>query len=185
MAAISIVRRYAEALFRTAEQQGLVEKVEADLLQIQEILRDNPRLQRALKAPTLSIQQKNGLLDATLGERISPLTRRFLHLLVEKRRESALQEAPGEFHRLADRARGRSQVQVWSATPLSDDQSSRLRSALEQRTGKSIVLHLNVDPELLGGVVVQVGDTIIDGSIRNKLTQLRQLLLSGRQAARN
>ena len=180
MAELAVVRRYARALFDTANRQGQIDQVEEDLKTVDQAMRAAPRLLRALRAPTIPSARKTELVQHAFGARVSPLTQRFLTLLVERRREDVLTDIYPEFQRLANEARSLLPVQVTAALPLTDAERDALTRSLGARTGKTVVLNVNIDPSVLGGVVVRMGDTIIDGSVRSKLNQLRQRLLTGR-----
>jgi F-type H+-transporting ATPase subunit delta len=182
MAELSVVRRYARALFDTAQRSGTVEQVQDDLKAVDEVLRSAPRLQRALRAPVIQASRKNELLEHAFGARIGPLTLRFLKLAVQRRREDILSDVYLEFQRLANQARGIQPVDVVAAVPLTDAERDQLAASLHQRTGKQIVLQVSIDPSLVGGMILRMGDTILDGSIRTRLEQLRTRLLAGRVA---
>lgn len=180
MAELSVVRRYARALFDTANSSSQVDLVEADLKTVDDLLRTVPRLPRALRAPTISSQRKKELLTHTFGTRVGPLTQRFLALVVTRNREDILGQVYAEFHRLSNELRNILPVDVTAAVPMTDAERDALGNALARRTGKQVVLRVAIDPRLMGGVVLRMGDTIIDGSVRNKLLQLRARLSSGR-----
>jgi F-type H+-transporting ATPase subunit delta len=179
MAELSVVRRYARALFETAVKGGTMDHVEGDLKGVHGLLVQVPQFRKVLRAPTVSGTRKKALLAQTLGNRVSPLTLRMLNLLVDKRREALLDDLYPEFQRLADEYRNIQPVEVTAATPLTDQERDSLSRALAARTGKQPVLQVRVQPEILGGLVVRMGDRIIDGSVRTKLEQLRQRLLTG------
>lgn len=179
MAELAVVRRYASALLDVAIQQNKLDQVEADLKGVDQVLRTVPQLQRALRIPTVSSRRKKELLRTAFAARVDALSQRFLELIVERRRETVLTDIYAEFHRLANEHRNILPVQVWSATPLTDAEREGLAAALSQRTGKKIVLEVALDPAIMGGLVVRMGDTIIDGSVRTRLAQLRNRLLAG------
>src|SRR5207244_2481013 len=183
MAEPSVVRRYARALFDTANRSGMVEQVENDLKTVDQVLRIIPRMLRALRAPTIAASRKQELLDRAFGTRIGPLAMRFLKLVVQRRREDILSNVYLEYHRLANEARGILPVQVTAAVPLSDPERESLAQSLHARTGKQIVLQVSIDPGILGGLVLRMGDTVLDGSVRTRLEQLRARLLTGRAAS--
>jgi F-type H+-transporting ATPase subunit delta len=182
MAELAVVRRYARALFDTANRAKVVEQVEGDLKTVDQALRTVPRLERVLRAPTVSSERKRELLQHVFGTRVSQLTLRFLTLLIDRRREGILPDVYAEYSHLADEFRNIQAVEVTSATMLTDAERERLAAALSRRTGKRIVLRVRIQPEILGGLVVRMGDTIIDGSVRTRLAQLRQHLLTGRSS---
>lgn len=180
MAEIAVVRRYAHALFETANRASAIDLVESDLKTVDEALRQVPRLQRALKAPTISSGKKRELLEQAFGQRVSPLSLRFLGLLVDRRRETVLNDIYEEFRRLANEHRRILPVQVTTAVPMTDAEREALAAALSQKTGKKVVLQVSIDPSLMGGLIVRMGDTIIDGSVKTRLSQLRDWLTTGR-----
>src|SRR4051812_41551563 len=116
MAELSVVRRYARALFDTAKRAGTVDQVEEDLHGIHELLGSVPRLERTLRAPTVSAQSKKTLLQRAFQGRVSDLTLRFLNLVLDRRREEILSAVYTEFHRLANDWRNIVVVEVTAAT---------------------------------------------------------------------
>src|SRR5687767_1870941 len=105
MAELAVVRRYARALFDTANRAGSVEQVEEDLKTVDQVLRSVPRLGRVLRAPTIPKERKKELLRSTFGTRVNPLALRFLGLVIDRRREDVLTDMYAEFQRLANEAR--------------------------------------------------------------------------------
>lgn len=182
MAQLAVVRRYARALFDTARRAGTVDQLEEDLRAVDQVLHAVPRLRRALGAPTISGARKKELLAHAFGGRVSPLASRFLDLVIDRGREDVLLTTYPVFHRLANEWRNILPVEVTAAVPLTDEEREALGAAIARRTGKTVHLTVTIDPELMGGVVLRMGDTIIDGSVRNKLRQLRNRLTAGRAA---
>ena len=180
MAELAVVRRYARALFDTAQKGGQVDQVAEDLKGIDQAFSAVPRLAQVLRAPTVSGARKKALFQRTFARRVSPLTLRFIALVIDRRRESILADVYGEFIRLANEYRNILSVTVTSATPMTDAERDALSTSLQQRTGKTIALQVNIDETILGGLVLRMGDTVYDGSVRARLSQLRQRLQSGR-----
>jgi len=180
MAELSVARRYARALFDTANRAGSVEQVEEDLKGVYDVMQAAPRLERVLRAPTISSQRKRELLTQTFQSRVSPLTLRFLILLVDRRREDILKDVYGEYRRLADAYRNMLPVEVTAAVPLTDEERDTLVSGLSRRTGKRVTVRISIHPEIMGGLILRLGDTVIDGSVRTRLSQLREQLTTGR-----
>jgi F-type H+-transporting ATPase subunit delta len=177
---LSVVRRYARALFDMAKRSvEEMDAVENDLKRVDQALRSIPRLDNALRAPTVSSERKKSLLRTAFGDQVTPLTARFLQLVVERGREEVLTSIYAEYQRLANEHRNILAVDVSAAVPLSDEQLSELARSLEARTGKRIRIQEQTEPELLGGLVVRMGDTILDGSVRTRLRRLHEQMLSG------
>jgi F-type H+-transporting ATPase subunit delta len=179
MAELSTVRRYVHALFNAASKSGQLDQVEEDLRSINQTLVAVPRLETVLRAPTIGGERKKQLLAHTFGNRVSPLTLRFLNLLIDRRRETILHDTYREYVRLANEKRNILLVEVTAATILADDERASLAAALSRRTGKQVVLQVHQDTTIIGGLVLRMGDTILDGSVRSRLEQLRQRLTSG------
>lgn len=178
MAEKAIVRRYTKALFDLAHQRELVDVVRADLAGVEAVMRAAPRLGRVLRAPTIAPARKRELVRTAFAGRVNDLTLRFLDLVVEKRREEILPDVPEEFQRLAYQMLNIVPVEVTSAVPLTPEEALRLVAALQQRTGKRIELHERVDAALMGGAMLRIGDTVMDGSVRGRLRQLRDRLMA-------
>jgi F-type H+-transporting ATPase subunit delta len=176
MTELAVVRRYVRALFNTAQQAGVVDQVEEDLRSVDQVIRGSSRLSRALGAPTISTDQKKELMARAFAG-VNPLTLRFLLLVLDRRRQAFLPAVHAEFRRLANEARNILPVEVSSAVPLEAAEQERLAAALAARTGKTIRLEVTHRPELIGGLIVRMGDTILDGSVKTKLDQLHARLL--------
>ena len=180
MADLAVVRRYTRALFEVAERAGQIETVEEDLKGVDEVLHAVPRLTRALRAPTITTLQKQQLLETAFTGRVEALTLRFLGLVVGRGREEVLGSLYPDFQKLANDWRNLLPVRVQSATPLTETEQQQLKTALEQKTGRTVVLDVTVEPALLGGLYVRYGDTVVDGTLRSRLAQVRARLLAGR-----
>jgi F-type H+-transporting ATPase subunit delta len=178
MADVSIARRYAQALFAMSRKGGVLERVETDLDTVDALIRTQPNLLRIMRAPTIPRANKKDLVRRLFESQISPLTLRFLSLLIDKRREATLPDVSREFRALSDAARNVLPAVATVAARLTTEERARLTETLARRTGKTIELREEVDPELIGGVVIRLGDTIIDGSIAGQLRRLHQQLLA-------
>ncbi len=170
--------RYAKALFQLAQEEGRTSEVRAELGSLVDALTESQELRDVLLQPIHPAPQRQAVL-AALAERLgaSETLRSFYSFLIDQRRlvdAFAIREA---YDRLVDAERGVTQVEVRTAQALDDAQLERLRGALSARTGGEVSLDVEVDPELLGGVVAKVGDLLFDGSIRSQLAQMRASLL--------
>ena len=174
-----IVRRYATALFGAASKANVVDEVESDLGLVGYAIESSPALWDAMVSPIIPPAKKRQILGDIFGGKVQEITSAYLGLLVDKRREEALLETESEYVLLANEARGVVKAEVTSATPLDEDQQARLVSKLSSTTGKHIQLSSRVDPSVIGGVLVRIGDTVIDGSVKGQLAALRAKLLEG------
>jgi F-type H+-transporting ATPase subunit delta len=173
----SVARRYARALLSLGLEEGRPEQYGDQLEQVLETIRANRELRILLENPGYSLPDRQGAIDAlasALG--LSPLSVNFLRLLLERQRIGDLAQIARIYRAMVDQQAGRIRATVTSARPLGDDQTDRLRDAIGRMTGRSVVLESQTDSSLIGGVVAQVGTTLLDGSLRTQLERLRQEL---------
>jgi F-type H+-transporting ATPase subunit delta len=168
-----VARRYARALHDTAETRHVSTDVDRDIAMIDESLRGSAELVRFFYSPIVSRERKAAVVRSLFGDRVNPLTQQFLELLVTKRRESVFPEVVRAYRHLRDEQLGMIEATARTARSLSADDEAGLRFAIERRTGKRVRLTVQLDTTLLGGVIVRVGDTVYDGSVRNRLVHLR------------
>jgi F-type H+-transporting ATPase subunit delta len=172
-----VARRYAGALFGAASRHSKTDAVQRDLESLAGLWQTVPLLRQALENPLIPAGRKMKVIDDLFRADLDPLTRSFLHLLVEKRREGILPMVERDYRTLADEARGLVRAHATVAADLDPRQRDELLTGLRQRTGKQIELQVHVEPAILGGVVVRLGDTVIDGSVRGALERLREQML--------
>ena len=170
----AIARRYAEAYFALATEANAVDVWRRELARAVETL-TNPEVGGALANPRLPISDRVRLaLDLLDGS--SPEVRNLARLLVERHRTAEAGELLSEYDRLADAARGVVRIEVTTAVPPTDDVKQRIESTLSERFGKAAQITLMHDPEIIGGLIVRIGDRVIDGSVRTHLQQLQAAL---------
>ena len=169
----SLAGRYATALFELARDERQLEAVGASLATIRQTLRESDDFRALTSSPLISRDQAVGAVTASAAAmRLDPITSNFLGVLAHNRRLGQLDAVIRAFNMLAANHRGETTAEVTSAHPLSDDQVAALRGNLKNRLGRDVAVDLNVDPAILGGLVVKVGSQMIDGSIRTKLNTL-------------
>ena len=169
--------RYASALFELAEEGGAFDAIAADVSTVREALETSPELLSALSNPSISRAEMGGVvasLAAQMG--LGDVVTKFLGLMAAKRRLGALPNALAGFELLAAEKRGETTVEVVSATALSDMQTSTLSTKLEQAMGRKIHIKTDVDPDLIGGLIVKIGSKMIDASVRSKLSALQHAM---------
>jgi F-type H+-transporting ATPase subunit delta len=169
---------YAEALLGAAEDAGLTDSVLAELDSlVADVLDPFPAFGEMLASGFISHEQKVGILDRTLGDQASPLVLNFLKVVSRHGRFDCLRVIHRQAHELYDRMRGRVRVQVSTATPLAGDLADRIADTVRSLLGGEPILEQTVDPDLIGGVVVRVGDTVFDGSVATQLENVRQRMI--------
>ena len=173
MATEGLIRGYAEALFRVVQAEGELERVEDELFRFGKVLETNHELKQVLSDASIDRTQRLKVLDELLSDKVSPHTLGLLSFVVEQGRGRHLPEILEEVARLAADARNSVVAEVRAAVPLDDDQKQQLAAALSKATGKKVEVKAIVDPSVIGGIVATVGDTVIDGSIRRRLAQLK------------
>jgi F-type H+-transporting ATPase subunit delta len=174
----SSARRYAEAAFAVAAETDAFGDWRRELEAASGTLRD-PELARALANPAIPLDVRDRLLDETLGRGLGPKPRNLLRLLLSRGRIELLHRVAVEFATLDDRRQGISRAVATSAEPLPAAEIEALTGRLQELTGGRTALTTQTDPSLLGGVVVRIGDRLIDGSVRGRLERLRARLTSG------
>lgn len=177
MISSGIAKRYARAFFKIAGEQKRYEDCFLELGRFSAILRENENLGEFLANPIFNQPDKKAVVDAILGRiRVSPTTANFLKLLVDKRRIGILSKIEDRYRELMDEALKKVRVTVQTAFPLNEELSVKLKKGLEGLTDHEVEMTIQEDATLLGGIVVRVGDTLYDGSIRTQLNNIRNLL---------
>lgn len=175
----TIARRYAQALLQEAQNHENVDQVDEDVDLIRDSLDDSRELLLVFESPVIPHGKKEAIVIELFKERLQPVTMHFLQLLIEKKREDLFPAVVRAYGELRDKQLGIVEVRVRSAAPLGDAETKRLETVLEEKTGQRIRLILDVDPELIGGLVVRIGDTVYDSSVRHQLSVLREQLEHG------
>ena len=168
-----IARVYAEALFEAAKEKGKLDAIREQLGAFADALADTRDLQLFFFSPYFSSAEKEDGLDKAIDD-AEPELINFLKLLIEKHRMPVLFRIRRSYDALWDRENKRLGVVVTSAVELDPEIARRIVSEIEEQTGDTVELQSNVDPGILGGLVVQVGNVVLDTSIRNRLEKLRK-----------
>jgi F-type H+-transporting ATPase subunit delta len=174
----SAARRYAEAAFQVATRDGSVDTWRSEL-DAAATLGADPRLTRILANPAVPLETRTAAAKATFGEIVGQPVLNLINLMLRRGRIDQLPRIAAEFRRLDDVRQGITVATATSAAPLTPDELTALMARLEQMTGGRVRLDTQVDPSLLGGLIVRVGDRLIDGSVRGRLERLRNRLVSG------
>ncbi|HEX2701021.1 MAG TPA: ATP synthase F1 subunit delta [Acidimicrobiales bacterium] len=170
------VDAYATALFEVARAEGALETVEDELFKVARTFEANEQLRSTLTDSVIPVERRLGIVEDLLGGRAAPITTALVSFVVAAGRSRDL---PAIIDKLVEHAASdRQQVvaEVRAAIPLDANTVERLSAALSTATGKSVTVKAIVDPSVLGGVVARIGDTVLDGSIRHRLDQLKEAI---------
>ena len=160
-----------------AQAEGVVSRVEEELFRLSELLKGNPELLQFLKDPNIKSEGKRRALSDLFQGRVHPLVLTTLTSLSDQDRGGRVLHVIEEFSSIAATARQKVTGEVTTAITLDGDTLSRLVTALNRATGKNVQLFQKVDPAILGGAIIKVGEQIIDGSLRRKLDQIQAKLV--------
>jgi len=177
MAVDSRIEGYAEALFELARAEGRLDVVEDELYQVARIVEGSDALRTTLTDAAIPIERRTQIVEELLGgANASNLTRSIVGFIVAAGRGRDLPAIVDEFVQRTVADRQHQVADVRSAVPLDGEQRRRLAEALSRATGKEVEVKVTVDPSILGGLVAEIGDRVIDGSVATRLQQLRNTL---------
>ena len=172
----TIARNYAETLLALARKANALEAWGTMINAVADAVTSDARLGNFLAAPQIAASDKTRVIAKAFGDSLpSPLVR-FLQKLVQNRRQTLIPQIAVEYGNLVDEAAGRVHAQVTLAREATDADRATIAAQLSRQLGKTIVPHVHINPAILGGVVVRVGDKVMDGSVRKRLATLRSRL---------
>jgi F-type H+-transporting ATPase subunit delta len=169
-------RRYSTALFRMAVNRNEAAEVAESLKTVTDLVTQSPELMTVLQHPRISRERKKELLKQVFENRVRADVEHFLILLVEKDRAEIIPHVARQFGILMDEHRHETDAEAITAVPLTDAQIDALRRQLQAATGYTVRLKTRVDEKILGGLIVRVGDRLIDGSSATRLQMMREQL---------
>lgn len=175
-----VARSYAETLLALAERHGglaVAEEYLAALESVAALMEREPRVRDFVLTPRVGADAKKAALRSALGGRVPDLFLRFVLVMVDKRRQALIPQVAVAFRETVDRLQGRVRVEVTVAQEPDAAMQEQIRGALERKLGTSVIPRFTVDPELLGGVVVRLGDRVLDGSVRRGMQEMRRRML--------
>jgi F-type H+-transporting ATPase subunit delta len=176
----AISRRYAKALVAIGSDQDKVEEYGEELARIGSIFSDQQTLRLLMDSPTVSLEKKAAILSDLVGHlKVSTGVGNFLGLLLNKDRLRYLPQIEADYRRFADERSGVLRARITSALELSAEQREAIKSRLEAGTKKRVELRVEVDPSLIGGVQVEIGGRVFDGSLKAQLNRIEDTLKKG------
>ena len=175
---MAVARVYTDAMLDLAEARGQEDELGDELAALAEVYRRDPQFERFVSSPLVDAEEREASLERMLRGRASDLLVDSLQVMNRKGRLGLLPAVAESYRHTLYRRRGRVEVQVASAVELSEANREQLRQAIHRRTGRDPVLEVTVDPSLIGGLVVRIGDQKIDASVATQLENLSQTLLT-------
>ena len=174
----TIARNYAEALLMLARKADDLPAWGRLIDDVENAMERDDRLRRFLEAPQVSADEKNAVLSKAYEDRAPRLFLRFLQRLVMNRRQMLIPDIANEYRDLVDEVEGRIHAQVTLARDVDDEQRAEIARQLSHTLGKPVVPQVRINPNILGGIIVRIGDRVMDGSVRRRLGILRSRMLA-------
>lgn len=168
----TIARNYAEALLTLATKAENREGFGGMIRDVANAITNDATVHRFLDSPRVSYEEKNEILSKAFGDRVPRVFLRFLQTVVHNRRQMLIPVIATEYSDLVDVAEGRVHADVTVAVPMGAEEMGKVGQQLSRALGKTVVPHVTVDAAIMGGIVVRIGDTVMDGSVRRRLNKL-------------
>ncbi|TAE31951.1 MAG: ATP synthase F1 subunit delta [Cytophagales bacterium] len=179
MAVASVAFRYAKSLLDLAQEKGITEEVHRDMLFFKTTVDQSRPLLLMLKNPVVRSSKKDAVLNAIFKGKINPMTSAFIDIIARKNRESIIDEIAAEYIRLYDEKKGIERATVITTTPLTDELRAKFKAMVMKKTGSQLVdLTEKVNPKIIGGYILQLGDQQVDASVKSQLSALKLQFLS-------
>jgi len=169
-----VSKTYAGALFEVALEQKNIDQILAEYTFVVEAMALNPDFQLVLMSPKVTSGEKNMILDSTFKDQIGETTLNFLKVLNDKKRNHDVIDIFHAFKGFVDDHKGNVLAKVESVIPMDEAAKKSLEEKLNQVTGKTVTVNNVINPEIMGGLIVHIGDKIIDGSVKRKLEHMKQ-----------
>jgi len=177
---LKIARRYAKALLIIGKEDDKAETYKEELDRFSDLITSEKELEQAITNPLYDVGGRKKVLQAVIDKvNISKVMASFLLLLFDKGRFGFLNDINEFYKKLADELKGVVRASLVSATELSSETVEKIRTTLSKKTGKDIILEVEQDPSLIGGIVSRIGDLVLDGSIKTQLLNMRESLKRG------
>ena len=170
------IEGYARALFEVARAEGTLDEVEDELFRFARSFESSDALRSALTDEMVPADRRQGIVESLLGGKSTATTAQLISMVIGSGRGRDLPEIIDRLVARASASKDLAVAEVRSAVALSDDQQDRLRAALANATGQQVNLKVVIDPSIIGGIVATVGDTVIDGSVRTRVEELKSRL---------
>lgn len=174
MSEIQVASRYAKSIIDLAVEQNALEPIKKDIELFLGTCRANPALQAILKNPIISLDKKANILDGLFGDKLHKMVLSFFHIVIRKGRSEILYATAKEFISQYNIIKNVVKATVTSASPLSKENIAQIEDVVKQATKGEVILSAQVDPDLIGGFILKVGDKQFDTSLSSKLNKLKK-----------
>jgi F-type H+-transporting ATPase subunit delta len=174
MSEIQVASRYAKSLIDLAREQKVLDKVKSEMDLFIEVGKLNPQLLAVLKNPIISLDKKAAILKDLFADKVQPMVISFFNIMVNKGRAGVLYGTAKEFVNLYNQDKGIVKAKVTSAVALTEENKKQLVDVVKAATKGEVILEAKVDPKLIGGFILQVGDRQFDASLNSKLNKLKK-----------
>lgn len=176
MAELVVSKRYANALFDVAFGEKTHEKVEDELTFIVACLKSEPQFYQLIKSPLISVQDKKEIIDTIFKDKISEEVYNFFKIIIDKRREVYIEDIVNEYNALVDDVKNKVTAVAVSAVPINEEDLKKLQVNLSMSSGRNVQLKNEVKPNVMGGILIKMGDKVIDGTVKSRLEQMSEQL---------
>ncbi|WP_085522630.1 F0F1 ATP synthase subunit delta [Tuberibacillus sp. Marseille-P3662] len=174
----AVAKRYAEALFEVAKERHLIDEFESQLNVVNETLKSSNDLQKVLSHSQVESNNKKDIIEKVFSQDLSQEVINLLKVLVDRRREKTIHYLINDYVDMANDYRGIEDMVVTTAQPLTEDEKQKLAEDLGQKLDKKLRLNAKVDQNIIGGIIVKIGNTVFDSSLSGKLKRLKTQLKS-------
>ncbi len=172
-----VARVYAGALVELGQEKNLLQQVEEELAFVSSLVEEDKDLLLYLKAPGITKDDKKNLVDKVFKGQLSEVTVNFIKILIDNDRQMSIRDINEAFKDMMDDVNKRLRVSLVSSDNMDDGSINKIKETLKQKYGKEIILDMTIDKSILGGIIIKVGDLIIDGSLAKDLNNIREQLL--------
>ncbi len=172
----SVARRYSQAFFELGKELDNLEELHKDFNKVIDAVTTNEELKKIVEHKLLAVEVKSKIFREIFSDKVNDTTLKFLLLLIQKKREYYIEDIYELFVNAVDEFRGYEEAEVTTVVDLDENENENLKKKISKITGKKIRLKLRKDPEIIGGMIVKIGDKVIDGSVKTKLSLLNQHL---------
>ena len=180
MAINDIARVYATSLVEIAKEKNLLEQIEEEIKVISDLISEDADLHQFLESPSISKEEKKSFLSKTIAGFISEDSLHFLYILIDNDRQSYIHDVYSAIIENIDEVKNRLRVTIITSESMQDNIQERIKSELETKFKKEIILHHEVKNEIIGGIIIKIGDIVIDGSLLKDLKNIKKNLIMGK-----